>query len=58
MVGFEDGLRRTLGTGVWPMYFILPGVHRVTRFSVPVGVARFEFVKVQRITTNSEEALR
>jgi hypothetical protein len=58
MVGFEDRSRRTLGTGVWPMYFILPGVHRVTRFSVPVGVSGFEFVKVRRITTNSEEALR
>ena len=58
LVGFLDRSRKMLGNGVWPMYFILPGVHRVTRFSVPVGVSGFEFVDVRRITTNSVEALR
>jgi hypothetical protein len=57
MVRFVDGSRKTLGEGVWPMYFVLPGMHRVTRFSVPVGVDGFEFVNVRRITTNSAEAL-
>jgi hypothetical protein len=58
LVGFLDGSSRKLGNGVWPMYFILPGVHRVTRFSVPVGVSGFEFIRVQSITTDSVEALR
>jgi hypothetical protein len=58
MVRFLDPGRKQLGEGVWPMYFILPGVHRVTRFSVPVGVDGFEFINVRRITTNSVEALR
>jgi hypothetical protein len=58
MVRFLDRSSKTLGNGVWPMYFILPGVHRVTRFSVPVGVDGFEFIRVRLITTNSVEALR
>lgn len=58
MVGFVDGFRKYLGDGVWPMYFVLPGAHRVTRFSVPVGVDGFQSILVRRITTNSVEALR
>jgi hypothetical protein len=58
MVGFVDGLRKYLGDGVWPMYFILPGAHRVTRFSVPVGVEGFESILVKKITTDSVVALR
>jgi hypothetical protein len=58
MVGFLDGANKALGDGVWPMYFVLPGVHRVTRFSIPAVAAGFEFIRVQRITTNSVEALR
>jgi hypothetical protein len=57
-VGFLDHARKQLGEGVWPMYFVLPGVHRVTRFSVPVGVDGFEIVQVSRITTDAAEALR
>jgi hypothetical protein len=56
-VGFLDHSRKQLGEGVWPMYFILPGVHRVTRFSVPVGVNGFETIRVSKITTDSGEAL-
>ncbi len=58
MVRFQDRSRKTLDNGVWPLYFILPGVHRVTRFSIPAGAAGFEFIRVRRITTNSVEALR
>lgn len=58
MVRFVDGSRNYLGEGVWPMYFVLPGQHRVTRFSVPVGVDGFESILVRRITTDSVEALR
>jgi hypothetical protein len=57
-VRFLDPSRKTLGNGVWPMYFILPGVHRVTRFSIPAAAAGFEFIRLLRITTNSVEALR
>jgi hypothetical protein len=56
-VGFLDRSHKQLGEGVWPMYFILPGVHRVTRFSVPVGVSTYETVRVSRITTDAAEAL-
>jgi hypothetical protein len=56
-VGFLDRSKKQLGEGVWPMYFILPGVHRVTRFSVPVGVSTYETVRVSRITTDAAEAL-
>jgi hypothetical protein len=57
MVGFAGGGRKTLEDGVWPMYFVTPGTHRVTRFTIPAGAAGFESVKVRKITTNSEEAL-
>jgi hypothetical protein len=56
MVGFLDGGRQEMGTGVWPMYFVRPGAHRVTRFSAPV--ADFETVHVHQITTDSVLALK
>jgi hypothetical protein len=55
MVGFVDHSHREMGNGVWPMYFVPPGLHRVTRFSAPV--ADFETVRVHRITTDSVTAL-
>ena len=58
IVRFLDGSSKILGNGVWPMYFVLPGVHRVTRFSIPAAAAGFEFIRVLQITTNSVEALR
>ena len=58
MVRFFDRYRQDLGEGVWPMYFVLPGVHRVTRFSIPAAAEGFEFIRVRRITTDWEEALR
>jgi hypothetical protein len=54
-VGFLDRSKKELGNGVWPMYFVLPGTHRVTRFSAPV--AGFESVRVHQISTDSSEAL-
>ena len=54
-VGFLDGKRKEMGNGVWPMYFVEPGAHRVTRFSAPV--AGFVSVHVHGITTNFAEAL-
>lgn len=56
MVGFRDQSRREMGNGVWPMYFVTPGTHRVTRFSAPV--ADFETVQVHGITTDSALALK
>lgn len=56
MVGFRDQSLHEMGNGVWPMYFVEPGVHRVTRFSAPV--ADFETVHVHAITTDSALALK
>lgn len=58
MVRFLDRSLNRLSDGVWPMYFILPGVHRVTRFSIPAAAEGFEFIRVNQITTNWVEALR
>jgi|SRR5579884_1444437 len=56
MVGFLDGSRKELGNGVWPMYFVQPGAHRVTRFSAPAAVEGFASVRLHRITTDSSYA--
>ena len=53
MVGFTDLGKKPLGNGVWPMYFVLPGAHQVTRFSAPAEVAGFEAMVVHKITTDS-----
>jgi hypothetical protein len=58
MVHFFDHSLKQLGDGVWPMYFVRPGVHRVTRFSIPAEAAGFEFIRVKEITTNWAKALR
>jgi hypothetical protein len=55
LVGFLDRSKKELGNGVWPMYFVPPGTHRVTRFSAPVS--GFESVRVHRITTDFADAL-
>ncbi|HEY1757139.1 MAG TPA: hypothetical protein VGG72_17330 [Bryobacteraceae bacterium] len=57
MVTFVDHSGKELGAGVWPMYFIQPGVHRVTRFTAPVGVSVYETLRVTKITTDSAIAL-
>ncbi|HEY1758301.1 MAG TPA: hypothetical protein VGG72_23215 [Bryobacteraceae bacterium] len=57
-VRFQDRARKTISDGVWPMYFILPGVHRITRFSIPAEAVGFEFIRVTRITIDTLEALR
>jgi hypothetical protein len=58
MVTFVDKAHKLLGDGVWPMYFVGPGLHRVTRFSVPAIASAYESVHVRRITADSELALR
>jgi hypothetical protein len=58
LVGFVSKLSTHLGDGVWPMYFVTPGTHRLTRFAIPATVLGFEFVNVRKITTDSVEALR
>ncbi len=52
MVHFFDQSLKQLGDGVWPMYFVRPGMHRVTRFSIPKEAAGFEFIRVRQITTD------
>jgi hypothetical protein len=56
MVGFVDHGKKSLGNGVWPMYFVLPGAHQVTRFSAPADVSGFETMVVHHITVDSAEA--
>lgn len=56
MIGFHDHGKNHLGNGVWPMYFVLPGAHQVTRFSAPAEVSGFETVVVHRVTVDSAEA--
>jgi hypothetical protein len=58
MVTFADKAHKVLGDGVWPMYFVQPGNHRVTRFSVPAAASAYEYVNVLRITADSVLALR
>jgi hypothetical protein len=58
LVGFVSKLSIHLGDGVWPMYFVTPGAHRLTRFAIPATVLGFESVNVRKITTDSVEALR
>lgn len=57
MVEFLDRSRTLLGDGVWALHFVLPGTHRVTRFTAPRDMPDFDSVRVQKITSSSEEAL-
>ena len=56
MVGFLDHDKNHMGNGVWPMYFVLPGAHQVTRFSAPAEVSGFETMTVHHITIDTAEA--
>jgi hypothetical protein len=58
LVTFADKSRKLIGDGVWPMYFVTPGTHRVTRFSVPAIASSFEYVNLRRITLDAALALR
>jgi hypothetical protein len=58
LVAFADKSRLHIGDGVWPMYFVTPGAHRVTRFSVPAEVLDFASVHVRKITADAAEGLR
>ena len=58
MVKFADKASSHVGNGVWALHFIVPGTHRVTRFSAPSTVPEFSRVDVRKITVNWEEALR
>jgi hypothetical protein len=58
LVNFTGKSRAHVGGGMWPMYFVAPGTHRVTRFSVPSEVSDFESVAVEKITADPAEGLR
>ncbi len=58
LVTFADKSSHQIGDGVWPMYFVTPGAHRVTRFSAPSEVANFAWVHVRKITVDAVEGLR
>ena len=57
MVSFNSRAKEQFSDGVWPMYFVTPGTHRVTRFTIPAKALGFESLKVRKITTDSTEAL-
>lgn len=57
MVGFEDNARNPVGKGVWALHYVIPGDHRIIRFTTPASVSGYTSVKVRKITINSEEAL-
>lgn len=56
-VDFKDRAGTTLGHGVWPLYFVLPGVGRFIRFSVPPLTSEYFSVIVKEITVDAEKAL-
>ena len=58
LVGFMDETRHPLGNGVWALYFITSGASRVVQFSIPAEAADFQWVRLLKITTDSQEALR
>jgi hypothetical protein len=58
MIEFSDQFHKQLGNGVWGLHFITQGMHRVTRFSTPLGVSDFQFVNIRKVTADSDEALR
>ena len=58
LVTFNDKSRHHVGDGVWPLYFVTPGAHRVIRFSVSSEVSDFASVHLQKITADAEEGLR
>jgi hypothetical protein len=57
MIEFADGLKRHVGNGVWGLHFILPGAHRVIRFTAPASCSEYQSIRVRKITNNFEEAL-
>jgi hypothetical protein len=58
LVSFDNRSRHHVGDGVWPMYFVTPGSHRVTRFSVSSEVSDFATVHLRKITADAQEGLR
>jgi tetratricopeptide (TPR) repeat protein len=57
MVKFADKYRNRLGNGVWGLHFVGSGEHRITRFTAPLTKPEFDSVNVDKITTDSAEAL-
>ena len=46
-----------VGNGLWALHLVSPGTGRVMRLSSPPTSAMFERIKVQKITTDLEQAL-
>ena len=57
MVKFADKYRNGLGNGVWGLHFVGSGEHRITRFTAPLTKPEFDSVQIEKITTDSVEAL-
>lgn len=57
MIEFADRFKHHVGNGVWGLHFILPGAHRVIRFTAPATCSEYHTIKIRKITSDSEEAL-
>ncbi len=57
MVKFADKYRNGVANGVWGLHFVGSGEHRITRFTAPLTRPEFDSVQIDKITTDSVEAL-
>jgi len=57
MVKFADKYRNSVANGVWCLHFVGSGEHRITRFTAPLTKPEFDSVQIDKITTDSVEAL-
>ncbi len=57
MIEFADRMKRRIGDGVWGLHFILPGAHRVIRFTAPAACSDYQTIRIRKITADSDEAL-
>lgn len=57
-VEFADHVGKSVGNGLWALHLVGPGLARVIRLSTPETSGVFERIRVRRITTDLEQALR
>src|SRR5258706_10200227 len=56
-VEFADQFGQWVGSGLWALHLVMPGLARVIRLSAPATSAEFARIKVRQITTDLEQAL-
>ncbi len=57
-VEFADRAGRRVGNGLWALHLVGPGLSRVMRLSAPPTSGVYERIRVRKITTDLEAALR